>query len=40
MRLVMKANFTNANIQKLRSWVGVVTENTCGVAEFVRMVSS
>lgn len=27
----------NANIQKeLRSWVGVVTENTCGVAEFVK----
>jgi hypothetical protein len=27
----------NANIQKeLRSWVGVVTENTCHVAEFVK----
>lgn len=27
----------NANIQKeLRSWVGVVTANTCGVAEFVK----
>lgn len=27
----------NANIQKeLRSWVGVVTENSCGVAEFVK----
>lgn len=27
----------NANIQKeLRSWVGVVTKNTCGVAEFVK----
>lgn len=27
----------NANIQKeLRSWVGVVTENTCDVAEFVK----
>ena len=27
----------NANIKKeLRSWVGVVTENTCGVAEFVK----
>ena len=27
----------NANIQKeLRSWVGVVTENSCGVAEYVK----